>query len=113
MERCITTAKSDFGILRTAKAALSSAASGVPGDFNSTWVGAPEEGEESLARILGIADHTPNHDDAHLDDFSSMHTGGCHMLAGDGAVHFVGETIDEGVWRSLGTLQGDELVGEF
>ena len=33
--------------------------SGDPGDFNSTWVGAPEEGEESLARILGIADHTP------------------------------------------------------
>jgi prepilin-type N-terminal cleavage/methylation domain-containing protein len=87
--------------------------SGDPGDFNSTWVGAPEEGEEALARILGIADHTPNHEDAHLDDFSSMHTGGCHMLAGDGAVHFVGENIDDGVWKSLGTLRGDELVGEF
>jgi prepilin-type N-terminal cleavage/methylation domain-containing protein len=87
--------------------------SGDPGDFNSTWVGAPEEGEESLARILGIADHTPNQDDAHLDDFSSMHIGGCHMLAGDGAVHFVGESIDKGVWQALGTLRGEELVGEF
>jgi prepilin-type N-terminal cleavage/methylation domain-containing protein len=87
--------------------------SGDPGDFNSTWVGAPANGEEALARILGIADHTPNHEDAHLDDFSSQHVGGCHMLAGDGAVHFVGESIDEGVWKALGTRRGDELVGEF
>jgi prepilin-type N-terminal cleavage/methylation domain-containing protein len=87
--------------------------SGDPGDFNSTWVGAPATGEEALARILGIADHTPNHENAHLDDFSSQHTGGCHMLAGDGAVKFVGENVDEGVWKSLATRRGDELVGEF
>ena len=35
------------------------------------------------------------------------------MLAGDGAAHFVGESIDEGVWQALGTLRGEELVGEF
>ena len=87
--------------------------SGDPGDFNSTWVGAPANGEESLARILGIADHTPNHPNAHLDDFSSMHTGGCHMLAADGSVHFVSESVDEGVWKSLATRNGNELVGEF
>jgi prepilin-type N-terminal cleavage/methylation domain-containing protein len=87
--------------------------SGDPGDFNSTWVGASANGEEAMARILGIADHTPNHEDAHLDDFSSMHVGGCHMLAGDGAVHFVGESLDEKVWKSLATRRGDELVGEF
>ena len=87
--------------------------SGDPGDFNSTWVGAPAEGEEALARILGIADHTPNHENAHLDDFSSPHIGGCHMLAADGAVHFVGSTLDEGVWKALATRVGDELVGEF
>ncbi|MDA0808392.1 MAG: DUF1559 domain-containing protein [Planctomycetota bacterium] len=87
--------------------------SGDPGDFNSTWVGAPAEGEEALARILGIADHTPNHENGHLDDFSSQHVGGCHMLAADGAVHFVGSTLDEGVWKALATRAGDELVGEF
>lgn len=87
--------------------------SGDPGDFNSTWVGAPAEGEEALARILGIADHTPNHENGHLDDFSSPHVGGCHMLAADGAVHFVATTLDDGVWKSLATRNGDELVGEF
>jgi prepilin-type N-terminal cleavage/methylation domain-containing protein len=87
--------------------------SGNPGDFNSTWVGAPANGEEALARILGIADHTPNHEDAHLDDFSSMHTGGCHMLAADGAVHFVSENMDDTAWKALATRRGDELVGDF
>lgn len=87
--------------------------SGDPGDFNSTWVGAPANGEEALARILGIADLTPNHENAHLDDFSSSHTGGCHMLAGDGAVHFLSTNIDDGVWKSLATRKGDELVGDF
>jgi prepilin-type N-terminal cleavage/methylation domain-containing protein len=87
--------------------------SGDPGDFNSTWVGAPANGDHAMERILGIADHTPNHEDAHLDDFSSMHTGGCHMLAADGAVHFVGENIDDTVWKDLATRRGDELVGDF
>ncbi len=87
--------------------------SGDPGDFNSTWVGAPADGEEALARTLGIADHTPNHENGHLDDFSSPHIGGCHMLAADGAVHFVGSTLDEGVWKALATRAGDELVGAF
>ena len=87
--------------------------SGDPGNFNSTWLGAPANGDEALARTLGIADHTPNHDDAHLDDFSSMHTGGCHMLAGDGAVKFGSESIDEGVWKALATLQGRDRIGEF
>ncbi|NQV24217.1 MAG: DUF1559 domain-containing protein [Rhodopirellula sp.] len=87
--------------------------SGNPGDFNSTWVGAPANGDEAMARVLGVADHTPNHPNVHIDDFSSMHTGGCHMLAADGSVHFVGETIDTGVWQALATRRGDELVGEF
>ena len=87
--------------------------SGDPGDFNTTWVGAPPNGEDALARVLGAADHTPNHPDNHLDDFSSQHTGGCHMLAGDGAVHFVSENIDDGIWKGLGTRRGDELIGEF
>lgn len=87
--------------------------SGDPGNFNSTWVGAPANGDDAMARVLGVADHTPNHEDAHLDDFSSQHTGGCHMLAGDGAVKFVGENIDDGVWKSLATRRGNEIVGEF
>ena len=82
-------------------------------DWYATWVGAPPEGEETWARILGAADHTPNHPSAHMEDFSSWHTGGTQMLFGDGKVRFTSENIDEGTWKSLSTFQGGETVGEF
>ncbi|QDT57374.1 Type II secretion system protein G precursor [Caulifigura coniformis] len=60
----------------------------------------------------------------------SRHTGGAHVLMGDGSVRFVSENIDAGnlaaqdvraaagrspygVWGSLGSLAGGETVGEF
>lgn len=79
----------------------------------STWVGSAPGGEEHLARILGVADHTPNHTDAHFDDFSSQHTGGAHFLMADGAVRFIGENIDLGVYQGLATIRGGEVVDEF
>jgi prepilin-type N-terminal cleavage/methylation domain-containing protein len=55
---------------------------------------------------------------------TSYHTGGVHVLLGDGAVRFVSENIDAGnygapptpnfgVWGALGTIRGGETVGEF
>lgn len=62
---------------------------------------------------------------------SSIHTGGVHVLMGDGAVRFISENIDAGnlgaaspvqnspgsspygVWGALGTKGGGEVVGEF
>lgn len=87
--------------------------SGDPGNFNSTWVGAPANGEEAMARVLGVADHTPNDDHAHLEDFSSVHVGGCHMLAADGSVHFISESIDDGTWKNLAGRRDNQVVGEF
>jgi prepilin-type N-terminal cleavage/methylation domain-containing protein/prepilin-type processing-associated H-X9-DG protein len=60
----------------------------------------------------------------------SRHTGGAHVLMGDGAVRFVSNNIDSGnlaaadprtasgpspygVWGSLGSIAGGEVVGEF
>ena len=81
--------------------------------WHATWAGAVPEGEEAVGRILGVTDHTPNSDASHLEDFSSHHLGGVHMLNGDGSVRFVGNTIDEHLWRSLATLQGQEIVSDF
>lgn len=44
---------------------------------------------------------------------SSRHVGGVHLLLCDGSARFVSENIDLTLWRSLGTRNGGETVGEF
>ena len=79
----------------------------------STWPGMVAEGEEAFQRILGSADHVPNDPHSHFDDFSSNHTGGAQFVLGDGSVRFISENIDGGLYQSLATIQGGEVVGEF
>jgi len=81
--------------------------------WHSTWVGRVAEGEEAFQRVLGSLDHVPNDPVAHFDDFSSQHEGGSQFLLGDGHVRFISENIDKGVYQSLGTIRGGEVVGEF
>ena len=86
----------------------------LPGlEWYSTWSGMVPEGEEAFSRILGSTDHTPNHPDLHLDDFSSHHVGGAQFVLGDGSVHFISDSIDHTVYQSLATIKGGEVVGEF
>ena len=82
-------------------------------EWYSTWVGMVPEGEEAFTRILGSCDHTPNHPNAHFDDFSSHHIGGAQFVLGDGSVHFISENIDENLYKALGTIGGGEVTGEF
>lgn len=70
----------------------------------STWMGAVPEGEESVARILGIADHPPNAVEGHLDDFSSQHPGGVHFVFGDGSVKILTNEIELPVYRAMATI---------
>jgi type II secretory pathway pseudopilin PulG len=79
----------------------------------STWPGMVAEGEEAFQRVLGSADHVPNDPAAHFDDFSSHHTGGSQFCLGDGSVTFISENIDHGLYQSLATISGGEVVGEF
>lgn len=44
---------------------------------------------------------------------SSHHSGGVHVLMGDGRVEFVGDSIDQRTWIALGSIAGDDKVGEF
>lgn len=43
----------------------------------------------------------------------SFHTGGSQLVLGDGSVRFVSENIDIRVWRSVGSINGGETVGEW
>jgi type II secretory pathway pseudopilin PulG len=40
----------------------------------------------------------------------SMHSGAVNMMTMDGAVHFVGDSVDLSIWRALGTRAGGEQV---
>lgn len=42
--------------------------------------------------------------------FRSQHLGGLHFTFADGSVHFISDTIDQKLYRSLATIAGKELV---
>jgi hypothetical protein len=43
----------------------------------------------------------------------SYHTGGAHVVLGDGSVRFVSDSIDEMNWRRVGAIGDGEVVAEF
>jgi prepilin-type N-terminal cleavage/methylation domain-containing protein len=68
------------------------------------------------------------HDRDGVFTMSSQHMGGVHVLLGDGAVKFIGNSIDTGdltkqpvtngqspygIWGALGSISGSEDMGEF
>ncbi len=43
----------------------------------------------------------------------SRHVGGVHALIGDGSVRFFSNSLNLDTWRALGTMNGNEVIGEF
>ncbi|WP_339734499.1 DUF1559 domain-containing protein [uncultured Gimesia sp.] len=43
----------------------------------------------------------------------SRHTGGVHILMGDGATRFISENIDNATWQNLGAIADGNVLGEF
>ena len=73
------------------------------------------EPEESFTMILGPVGleegpRTPNHPEAHVEDYWSRHPGGVHFLFGDGSVRFVKSSITPSVYQALATRSGGEVV---
>lgn len=75
----------------------------------SLWHGLIPEAAEPAARIVGIADHTPNHADQHFDDFSSFHAIGAHFIMGDCSTRLIADSVDLEVYQALMTRAGGEI----
>jgi prepilin-type N-terminal cleavage/methylation domain-containing protein len=43
----------------------------------------------------------------------SRHTGGAHIMLGDGSVRFVSDNVDRRIWVDLFTSRGNEVQGQF
>ncbi|MCG6154223.1 DUF1559 domain-containing protein [Rubinisphaera margarita] len=56
--------------------------------------------------------HTPNTTN-HIVNFSSPHQGGMQFVMADGSVHFLSENVYFDTYRSLGTIDDGEVLGEF
>lgn len=68
-------------------------------------------GDDAIPRVVGVADHPPNHPDGHFDDFGSFHAKGAQFLLGDGSVHWYDEQLNLEVWHALATRGGGDYVG--
>lgn len=43
----------------------------------------------------------------------SLHTGGGHIVLGDGSVRFASDNVDGNLWRAVGSIQANDQVGEW
>jgi len=80
---------------------------------NSLWAGVVPGANAAMARVVGIADHTPNDAHHHFDDFTSHHPGGVQFLFGDGSIQRINDQIDIEVYQGLSTRAGGESSGNF
>jgi prepilin-type N-terminal cleavage/methylation domain-containing protein/prepilin-type processing-associated H-X9-DG protein len=83
----------------------------VTGTRYRTWIrGCHNSTACSSARNINIAINIPGI--AVFDDiaFGSMHPGGTHFGMADGSVHFIAQTINLGVYKSLASRNGGEVA---
>jgi prepilin-type N-terminal cleavage/methylation domain-containing protein/prepilin-type processing-associated H-X9-DG protein len=57
--------------------------------------------------------HPPNSPLCHVCQMYSPHTGGAHILLGDGSVRFVSQYIHQPTWAALSSCRKGEVVGDY
>ena len=91
----------------------------IHGDYNQDWLWGEDYTYTHLVTPNGRscinAATTPTFDSyaGIAPTASSYHAGGVHVLMCDGAVRFVSDNINRGVWWGLATRSGNEVLGEY
>ena len=101
------------GSAHYARPPFGSIGSGGPGtnwDSGGSYVGA-HSGPSIYESPVVI--HPPNSPLGHTDQMQSLHTGGAHILLGDGSVRFISDTVNLGIWAALSSRNGGEVLGDF
>jgi prepilin-type N-terminal cleavage/methylation domain-containing protein len=80
----------------------------IDGESNTIAVGETVADHAWALPGTGTCDAPPNG-----GSFSSPHSGGVHFVLCDASVRFLGDSIDRGVFRALGTPQGNDIAGNF
>jgi prepilin-type N-terminal cleavage/methylation domain-containing protein/prepilin-type processing-associated H-X9-DG protein len=78
----------------------------------SVWHGYISGAVEPAARIVGVADHSPNHPGGHFEDFRSLHTGGVNFAKADGSVRMISQSIDQAIYQAMATIAGNEPLSD-
>jgi prepilin-type N-terminal cleavage/methylation domain-containing protein/prepilin-type processing-associated H-X9-DG protein len=82
--------------------------------FTSCWCGVIAESDvyvfNSTPYVDVLATNPINKSMSSPACFSSRHTGGAYFAFGDGAVRFLGESIDLWTYQALGTPRGGEVI---
>lgn len=79
-------------------------------DFGiSTWSGVIHEIPESIARVMGACDHTPNTNSGHFEDFSSYHPQGANFVMVDGSTRLISDDLSIEVYQAMATRSGREV----
>ena len=84
---------------------------------NAEWGASSKDGTCTLPRNIAGAQEPinlfPNQGVHETRGFSSWHVGGCHMLMGDGSIHFFSENMDLATYRQLGQRDDALPVGGY
>lgn len=73
----------------------------------------PPDGRGMNLHAVSYLIRAPNSDQTAPWYPNSFHTGGIHLCLADGAVRFVGDSIDLGVLRALATRNTGEIVADY
>ena len=89
---------------------------GANNKIGSVWIGVDKNGSNSGSVVNAIMDGSAYYavnGSQGTANFCSPHTGGLHILLGDGSVKFLSENVASVTQRSLGAIADGLVLGEF